>query len=168
MPARRSPGEGAAVRRSSASITIVYSVAFRNTAGDMLEEMLLPVAVEDSGRRWRHNPRALRAQVKLALADLAPHLDSAVEAVACARLAAIGTAQRDNASAHEARRRAISRPLPSTAGVLVQPGLFARTALHPERTPLAGWLDDAPIGDDGDRRIVWEARVEAVICGSLA
>ena len=167
MPTRRSLGEGATVRRRSASITVVYSVAFRTAAGDMLEEMLVPVAVEDSGRRWRHNPRALRAQLKRALADLSPHLDSAVEAVACARLAAIGEAQRDNASAHEARLRAISRPLPSTAGVLVQPGLFARTAPHPEPMPLPGWLDDAPIGD-GDRRIVWNARVEAVICGSLA
>jgi hypothetical protein len=51
--------------------------------------------------------------------------------------------------------------------MLVQPGLFGRTALRTESTPAPAWLDDAPI-EGADRRIVWHALIEAVICGSLA
>ena len=47
-------------------------------------------------------------------------------------------------------------------------GLFGRTALRTESLPAPAWLDEAPIEDGADRRILWQARVEAVICGSLA
>jgi hypothetical protein len=46
--------------------------------------------------------------------------------------------------------------------------LFGRTGLRTERAAASGWLDEAPIEDGAERRIVWQARVEAVICGSLA
>ena len=160
--ARRRPGEGE-------PITIVYSVVFRTSAGDLLEEKLLPVAVDYSGRRrWRLNRRALRAQVKRTLAHLAPELESALAGAASARLAAIDRAHRHNASAHDVRRRAIFGQLASTAGMLVQPGLFARTALRTEKLPVPAWRDEAPIEDSADLRIDWQARIEAVICGSLA
>ena len=154
-------------RAEGSAITIVFSVAFRTGAGDMLEETLVPIAVDSRGRRWRHNRRALRAQVKQAVEELARALDWALEGVASARLAVISAAHSHNASAHEARRRAISGRLGSTAGMLVQPGLFGRTALRTESTPAPAWLDDAPI-EGADRRIVWHALIEAVICGSLA
>jgi hypothetical protein len=51
--------------------------------------------------------------------------------------------------------------------VLVQPGLFGRAGLRTERAAASGWLDEAAVEDDAERRIVWQARVEAVICGSL-
>ena len=157
-----------AAQQGHRRITILYSVAFRTGAGDMLEEALVPISVDYSGRRWRHNRAALRAQVKRALADLARHLDPVLESVASARLAAIAAAHDEKASAREARRRAISGRLASTAGMLVQPGLFARAALRTERTPAPAWLDEAPSEDGADRKIVWQARIEAVVCGSLA
>jgi len=178
--ARHSPGEGGLARRSldeggagrrrrseGGAITILYSVAFRSDAGDLLEETLVPIAVSCSGRRWRHNRAALRAQVKRAVTDLARDLDLVLDGVASARLAAIAGAHSHNASAHEARRRAISGRLASTAGMLVQPGLFARAALRTAMMPAAPWLDEAPIEDGAGRQIVWQARIEAVICGSL-
>jgi hypothetical protein len=134
----------------------------------MLEETLVPLAVEYGGRRWRRSRRGLRAQVRRALAELAPRLDSTLETVAGARLAAISTAHGPNVAAREARRRAMSGRLQSIAGVLVQPGLFGRAGLRTERATASAWLDEAPIEDDAERRIVWQARVEAVICGSLA
>ena len=137
------------VRRTNGSMTIVYSVGFRNGAGELLEETLLPVAVEYGGRRWRHRRSALRAQVRAALADVAPLLDSALETVAGARVAAIATAHGHDVSAREARRRAMSGPLPSTAGVLVQPGLFGRAGLRTEQKPPASaLLEEAPIEED--------------------
>jgi hypothetical protein len=166
IPATRlhiGPGRG-----ESNAITILYSVAFRTGAGDMLEETLVPVAVDYSGRRWRHNRGALRAQIRRALADIARDLDPILEGVASARLAAIGAAHRHTTSVHEARRLAISGRLASTAGILVQPGLFGRTAMRTERMPTPAWLDQPPIEDGVDRRILWHARIEAVICGSLA
>ena len=157
------------VRRTNGSMTIVYSVGFRNGAGEMLEETLLPVAVEYGGRRWRHRRSGLRAQVRAALASLGPLLDSALEAVAGARVAAIGAAHGHGVSAREARRRAMSGRLRSTAGLLVQPGLFGRAGLRTEqRPPTSALLDEAPIEQAAERQIVWQARVEAVICGSLA
>jgi superfamily II DNA or RNA helicase len=169
LRARQGPVEG--VRASQGPgvggpLTIVYSVAFRS-AGELLEETLLPIAVDYGGRRWRRNRRTLSAQIKRALAELAPELDAALEGAASARLAAIATAHRHNASAHEVRRRAISGQLASTAGKLVQPGLFARTALRTEKMLPPVWPDEAPIEDSADRPIVWQARIEAVICGSL-
>ena len=116
-------------RGTNGSMTIVYAVGFRNGAGELLEETLLPIAVECTGRRRRHRSGALRAQVRAVLADVAPLLDSALESVAGARAAAIATAHGHNVSGREARRRAMSGPLPSTAGVLVQPGLFGRAGL---------------------------------------
>jgi superfamily II DNA or RNA helicase len=156
-----------AVRRTSNAMTIVYSIGFRDGAGEMLEETLLPLAVEYGGRRWPRNRRALGAQVSRAVEELAPRLDSALETVACARLASIGAAHSLNVAAREARRRAMSGPLRSTAGVLVQPGLFARAGLRTDRPAASGWLDDAPIEDGAEGGIVWQARVEAVICGNL-
>ena len=158
---RRSPGDGGA-------ITIVYSVAFRTVAGDMLEETLLPITVHFSGRRWQHNRRALRAQVKQALEDLGRDLDFALEGVASQRVEAIARAHSRHAAAYDARRRAISGRLASTAGMLVQPGLFGRTALRTERRPAPAWLDEALLEDGADHRIVWQARIEAVICGKLS
>ena len=155
-------------RRTGGAMTIVYSIGFRNGAGDMLEETLLPLSVEYERRPWRRSRRGLRAQVRRALAELAPRLDSALETVACARLAVIGAAHGPNVAAREARRRAMSGPLQSAAGALVQPGLFGRTGLRTERAAASGWLDEAPIEDGAERRIVWQARVEAVFCGSLA
>jgi superfamily II DNA or RNA helicase len=155
-----------AILRRGGAMTIVYSIAFRNGAGEMLEEALLPLAVEYGGRRWRLGRRALRAQVSRALAELAPRLDSAVETVAHLRLATIGAAHSRNVAARQARRRAMSGPLQSTAGVLVQPGLFAPAGLRTEREAATGWLDEAPIEEGAEHRIVWQARVEAVICGS--
>ena len=43
---------------------------------------------------------------------------------------------------------------------------WATSSVTPEIA--AGWLDEAPIEDGAERRIVWQARVEAVFCGSLA
>ena len=160
---------GREARRTNTSLTIVCSVGFRNGAGEMLEETLLPVAVEYGGRRWRHGQNALRAQVSAALARLRPLLDSTLEPVACSRCAEIAAAHGDNVTAREARRREMSGPLPSTAGALVQPGLFGRAGLRTEhRAPVLPSLDEAPIEDPAERQIVWQARVEAVICGSLA
>ena len=157
------------VRRTNGSMTIVYSVGFRNGAGELLEETLLPVAVEFGGRRWRHRRSGLRAQVRAALANVGPLLDSALEAVAGARVAAIATAHGDGVSAREARRRVMSGRLPSTAGLLVQPGLFGRTGLRTEqKPPTSALFGEAPIAQAAERQIVWQARVEAVICGSLA
>jgi hypothetical protein len=51
--------------------------------------------------------------------------------------------------------------------MLVQPGLFTRTALRTERMAAPARLDEAPIEDSADLRIDWQARIEAVICGSL-
>ena len=155
-------------RMEGSWITIVYSVAFKTAAGDMLEEVLVPIAVKYSGHRWRHSHGALRTQIKRALAGLSGDLDTVLERVASTRLAAIGPAHSHNASAHAARRQAISGGLSSTASRLVQPGLFGRTALRTESLPAPAWLDEAPIEDGADRRILWQARVEAVFCGSLA
>jgi hypothetical protein len=70
-------------------------------------------------------------------------------------------------SAHGARRRAMSGSLTSTAGLLVQPGLFGRAGLRTERNaPVPARLDDGP-SEEAEEQIVWQARVEAVICGSL-
>jgi superfamily II DNA or RNA helicase len=168
---RRSLGGDGLVRRSlgeGGAITIVYSVAFRTVAGDMLEETLLPITVHFSGRRWQHNRRALRAQVRQALEDLGRDLDVALGGVASQRMEAIAAAHSRHAAAHDARRRAISGRLASAAGMLVQPGLFGRTALRTDRTPAAAWLDEAVLEHGADRRIVWQARLEAVICGKLS
>ncbi len=134
-------------------MTIVYSVGLRNGAGELLEETLLPVAVEFGGRRWRHRRSGLRAQVRAALANVGPLLDSALEAVAGARVAAIATAHGDGVSAREARRRVMAGRLPSTAGLLVQPGLFGRTGLRTEqKPPTSALFGEAPIAQAAERR----------------
>jgi hypothetical protein len=145
----------------------VCSVAFRSGAGDVLEETLVPITVEYSGRPWRHSRAALRAQVKGALARLTRDLDAVMEGVASARLAGIAAAHRHNASAREARGRAAAGQLTSAAGMLVQPCLFGRTALRTERAPAPAWLDEALVEDEADREIGWQTRIEAVFCGSL-
>jgi superfamily II DNA or RNA helicase len=169
-PGRRSLGEGWPGRRRrgrGCRITIVCSVAFRSGVGDMLEETLVPVTVEYSGRPWQRRRGALRAQVKRALAGLARHLDAVLDGVASARLAAIAAAHSHNASAHQARRRATSGQLTSAAAMLVQPCLFGRTALRTQRAPAPAWPDEAPVEDDAAREIGWRTGIEAVFCGSL-
>ena len=56
----------------------------------------------------------------------------------------------------------------STAGLLVQPGLFGRAgAANRETRP--GLRPGSAMGpsEEAERQIVWQARVEAVICGRL-
>ena len=120
----------------------------------MLEETLLPLAVEYGGRRWRQSRRGLRAQVRAGARGRGAAVSiQPLETVAGARLAAIATAHGHNVSAREARRRAMSGPLPSTAGALVQPGLFGRAGLRTEQEPAASaLLDEAPIEDGAERR----------------
>ena len=151
-------------------MTIVYSVGFRNGAGELLEETLLPVAVEYGGRRWRHRRSALRAQVRAAARgrwrrfSIQPSRPSPAPGSRQSRPHTATTCPRARRAGGRCRG-----PLPSTAGVLVQPGLFGRAGLRTEqKPPTSALLDEAPIEEAAERQIVWQARVEAVICGSLA
>lgn len=170
---RRTTGAGLLIpvrrgtRRGKTELTVLLAVEFRTIGGDILEETLMPIAVTFDGRRWRRSRSALRRQVAGALAELGPHLTGGADEFARSRVAAIAERHRENVSAHAARRRATSGSLASAARALVQPGLFGRSSMRADRVQAPVLLDEPPVANEDEQRIVWHTSLAAVICGSL-
>ena len=128
----------------------------------MLEETLLPLAVEYRKKTMAAKPAGAGAQVRRALEELAPRLDSVLETVACARLAAIGAAHGPNVAAREAVAGRCPDRCSQRPERWFSRGCSGVRGLRVERAAASGWLDEASIEDGAERRIVWQARVVAV------
>ena len=156
-------------RGTNGSMTIVYAVGFRNGAGELLEETLLPIAVECAGpaggtgparserrselcsRTWR------RCSIRLSSLSPAPgpRRSRPHTATTCPGARRAGGRCRDRC-----RRRRECWFNPASSGV--------QGCVPEQKPPVSALLDDAPIEEAARRKIVWQARVEAVICGTLA
>ena len=139
------------VRRTNGSMTIVYSCR--------IQERRRRAARRDAaaGSRWSTGRTPLAAQAQRAPSagqscprDVGPLLDSALETVAGARVAAIATAHGHDVSAREARRRAMSGPLPSTAGRWFNPASSGVRGCERSRNRRpSALLGEAPIEESG-------------------
>jgi superfamily II DNA or RNA helicase len=153
-------------RHLDRSVTVVFLVGFRDGAGEMLEQTLVPVTVDYAGRRWARGSAALPAHAAATLERLTPHLRRVVETFARARASSIAAVHRDNAALRDRRRLAMSGAMASAARALVQPGLFARGSLRTGPASAHGLLDQPP-EQPIDDEIAWQSSIEAVLCGGL-
>ena len=127
------------------------------------EETLLPIAVDYSGRRWRHTKSAPRGVRPSECLRTWPPSSTQPSNAASARLEAIDTARISQPIRTEVRRRDI-RTTGVDCGLLVQPGL-SRTAPCTERMLPPAWPDESPTktARPPDRTA---ALIEAVIRGT--